>query len=116
VRIAYHTVIGLVFVGLVVLHLVQRRRTVALMANRLLRARTLLERRVRLAISDLVLIFLTLNVLISGILDWRRGEPIQLPLPAPFYRWHLDSGLALVIYVAVHIWHRRRRFRRSTIR
>ena len=116
VRIAYHTVVGLVFVGLVVVHLVQRRRTVARLANQLVRARTFIERRIRLAVSDLILLFITLNVLLSGILDWSRGEPIQLPLPAPFYRWHLDSGLALVIYLAVHIWHRRKRFRRSTIR
>jgi hypothetical protein len=116
VRIAYHTVVGLVFVGLVVVHLVQRRRTVARLANQLVRARTFIERRIRLAVSDLLLLFITLNVLLSGILDWSRGEPIQLPLPAPFYRWHLDSGLALVIYLAVHVWHRRKRFRRSTIR
>jgi hypothetical protein len=115
VRIAYHTVVGLVFVGLVVVHLVQRRRTVARTA-RLIRVRTFVERRIRLAISDLLLLFITVNVLLSGILDWSRGEPIQLPLPPPFYRWHLDSGLALVIYLAVHIWHRRKRFRRSTIR
>ena len=116
VRIAYHTVVGLVFVGLVVVHLVQRRRTVARMATRLVRARTFGERTIRLAVSDLILLFITLNVLLSGILDWSRGEPIQLPLPPPFYRWHLDSGLALVIYLAVHVWHRRKRFRRSTIR
>ncbi len=116
VRIAYHTVVGLVFVGLAVVHLVQRRRTVARMANQLVRARRLIEPRTRLAVSDLLLLFITLNVLMSGILDWSRGGPIQLPLPAPFYRWHLDSGLALVIYLAVHVWHRRKRFRRSTIR
>src|SRR5580698_8049460 len=57
VRIAYHTVVGLVFVGLVVVHLVQRRRTVARMAARLIRVRTFVERRIRLAISDLLLLF-----------------------------------------------------------
>lgn len=115
-RIAYHTVVGLVFVGLVIVHLVQRRRTVVRMANQLVRARTFLERRIRLAVSDCILLLIMLNVLLSGILDWSRGGPTQLPLPAPFYRWHLDSGVALVIYLAVHIWRRRRRFRRSTIR
>jgi hypothetical protein len=116
VRIAYHTVAGLAFIGLVVVHLVQRRHTVARMANQLVRPRTFVKRRIRLAVSDLLLLFITLNVLLSGVLDWSRGEPIQLPLPAPFYRWHLDSGLALIIYLAVHVWHRRKRFRRSTIR
>ncbi len=86
------------------------------MATQLVRTRTFIERRIRLAVSDLVLVFITLNVLVSGILDWSRGAPLQIPLPAPLYRWHLDSGIALVIYLAVHVWHRRKRFRRSTIR
>lgn len=116
VRVAIHTVVGLVFVGLVVVHLVQRRRTIARMATQIVWARSFGERRIRLAISDLVLLFITLNVLVSGIVDWSRGAPTQLPLPAPFYRWHLDSGLALVIYLAVHVWRRRKRLYRSTIR
>jgi hypothetical protein len=116
VRSAYHIVVGLVFVGLVVVHLVQRRRTVARLAAQLVHARALVKRRIRLAVSDLLLFFIMLNVLLSGIQDWSRGEPTQLPLPAPFYRWHLDSGIALVIYLAVHVWHRRKRLRRSTIR
>jgi hypothetical protein len=116
VRIAYHAVVGLVFVGLVVVHLAQRRRTLARLASGLVRARTYAERRFGLALSDLVLGFITLNVLVSGILDWNRGSPIQLPLPAPFWRWHLDSGAALVIYLVVHVTRRRKRLRRSLIR
>jgi hypothetical protein len=116
VRVAYHTVVGLVFVGLVVVHLAQRRRTIVRMAAPIVRARTIVKRRMRLVSSDLVLLFLTLNVLVSGIVDWGRGAPTQLPLPAPFSRWHLDSGLALVIYLAVHVWRRRKRLQRSTIR
>jgi heme exporter protein D len=116
VRIAIHTDVGLVFVGLVVVHLAQRRRTLARMATQLARARTFVEQRIRLAVSDVLLLFITLNVLVSGILDWRRGVPIQLPLPRPFGRWHLDSGLVLVVYLAVHVWRRRKRLRRSTIR
>lgn len=115
-RIAIHTDVGLVFVGLVAVHLAQRRRTLARMATQLARARTILERRIRLAVSDLLLLVVTVNVLVSGILDWNRGAPIQLPLPKPFYRWHLDSGLVLVIYLAVHVWHRKKRLRSSTIR
>lgn len=116
VRVALHTDVGLVFVGLVVIHLAQRRRTIARMAIQIARARTLVERRIRLAVSDLLLLIITLNVLVSGIVDWNRGTPTRLPLPKPFYRWHLDSGLVLIIYLAVHIWHRRKRLRRSTIR
>ena len=115
-RIAIHTDVGLVFVGLVAVHLAQRRRTLARMATRIVRARTIAERGIRLAVSDLLLLFITLNVLVSGILDWNRGAPIQLPLPGPFGRWHALSALALVIYLTVHIWRRRKRLRRSTIR
>ncbi|HTX63678.1 MAG TPA: hypothetical protein VMD28_08555 [Acidimicrobiales bacterium] len=116
IRIAFHTDVGLVFVGLVCVHLVQRRRTLARMTSRLVRARRFVERRVRLATSDLVLLLLTLNVFVSGVVDWSRGTPTQLPLPVPFDRWHLDSGLALVVYLAVHVWRRRNRLWRSTIR
>ena len=115
IRNAIHADIGLVFVGLVVVHLLQRRRTVARMMSQLTRVRSFAERRLRLAGSDLLLAFITLNVLVSGVLDWGRGEPIQLPLPRPFDRWHLLSGVALVIYLIVHVWHRRKRLRRSTI-
>jgi heme exporter protein D len=115
IRNAIHADIGLVFVGLVVVHLAQRRRTVARMMSQLARAKSFAERRIRLVASDVILAFLTLNVLISGVLDWRRGEPIQLPLPAPFDRWHLLSSVALVVYLVVHVWRRRKRLRRSTI-
>ena len=116
VRIAYHADVGLVFVGLVVVHLAQRRRTIARMVSHIVGARKLVERRIRLAVSDLLLLFIAVNVLFSGIVDWSRGGPTQLPFPEPFTRWHLDSGLALVIYLGVHVWRRRKRLRRSTIR
>jgi hypothetical protein len=116
IRNAIHADIGLVFVGLVVLHLLQRRHTVARMMSQLTRARSFAERRLRLAGSDLLLAFITLNVLVSGILDWNRGEPTELPLvPRPFNRWHFLSGVALVLYLIFHVWHRRKRLARSTI-
>jgi hypothetical protein len=116
VRIAIHTDVGLVFVALVAVHLAQRPRALARIATRTVQARTIAERAIRLAASDLLLLFLTLNVLISGVLDWNRGVPIQLPIPGPFGRWHAISGLALIVYLAVHVWRRRKRLRRSTIR
>jgi hypothetical protein len=115
IRNAIHADIGLAFAGLVVVHLAQRRRTVTRMMSQLVRAKSFAERRIRLVASDLILAFLTLNVLVSGVLDWSRGEPIQLPLPPPFDRWHLLSSVALVIYLVVHVWRRRKRLRRSTI-
>jgi hypothetical protein len=116
VRVAYHADVGLAFVGLVLVHLVQRRYTLARMAKGILRARTFAERTIRLALSDAVLFIITVNVLVSGIVDWSHGAPTRVPLPQPFSRWHLDSGLVLVIYLVVHVWRRRRRLRRSTIR
>jgi hypothetical protein len=86
------------------------------MATRIVRARTVAGRGIRLTVSDLLLLFITLNVLVSGVVDWDRGTPVQLPLPGPFGRWHAISGLALIVYLAVHVWRRRKRLRRSTIR
>ena len=45
VRVAFHSDVGLVFVGLVAVHLVQRRRTIARMATQLVRVRTFVERK-----------------------------------------------------------------------
>lgn len=116
IRNAIHADIGLVFVGLVVVHLLQRRHTVARMVSQLTRVRSFAEWRLRLAGSDLLLAFITLNVLVSGVLDWNRGAPIALPVvPRPFNRWHLLAGVVLVIYLIVHVWRRRTRLRRSTI-
>jgi hypothetical protein len=115
VRIAIHTDVGLAFAGLVLVHLAQRRRTIAQMVTQLSRARAFVERRIRLGGSVLLLGFITLSVLVSGILDWSRGTPVPLPLPRPFSRWHLLSGFVLVIYLVVHVWRRRKRLRRSVI-
>ena len=116
VRLAYHTVVGLIFVGLVGVHLIQRRHTIARMATQLVRNRKPVERRLRLTVSDLILFFITMNVLVSGIVDWGRGSPTRVPLPMPFQRWHADAAAALVIYLIVHVVRRRKRLRRSRIR
>jgi hypothetical protein len=115
---AYHLAVGFVFVGLVVIHLAQRRRTVARLANQFVHVTRFVESWFRLACSDLVLLFITANVLISGIVDWQRGTPTMLPgpLPTPLHRWHLLSAIVLVIYLVVHVARRRKRLWRSTIR
>jgi hypothetical protein len=117
VRIAFHADVGLAFVGLVLIHLAQRRHTIARWASQLAGLRPRAERVMRRISSDTILGLLTLNVLISGIVDWSRGQPTLLPfLPLPFDRWHLLSGVVLVVYLVVHVSRRRKRLRRSVIR
>jgi len=116
IRNAIHADVGLVFAGLVIVHLAQRRHRIARMLAKLGRLRPGVERELRLLASDAILTFITINVVISGILDWGRGAPLLLPIPPPFDRWHLTSSAVLVVYLAVHVSRRWKRLRRSTIR
>jgi hypothetical protein len=114
---AIHADVGLAFAGLVIVHLAQRRHRIAGMFARLRGARRRIARELRLLASDAILAFITVNVVVSGILDWNRGAPLLLPLlPAPFDRWHLLSSAVLVVYLVVHVARRWKRLRRSTIR
>jgi hypothetical protein len=116
VRNAIHADVGLVFAGLVVVHLAQRRHRIARMIAQLTRHRQRVESELRLLASDAILTFVTINVVLSGILDWGRGAPLLLPLPQPFDRWHLVSSAVLVVYLVVHVSRRWKRLRMSTIR
>ena len=116
IRNAIHADVGLAFAGLVVVHLAQRRHRIARMLAQLMRLRPRVEREIRLLTSDAILTFITINVVVSGIVDWGRGSPSLLPLPRPFDRWHLTSSAVLVVYLAVHVACRWKRLRRSTIR
>ena len=114
---AIHADVGLAFAGLVVVHLVQRRRRIAGMFARLWGFRRRVARELRLLASDAILAFVTVNVVVSGILDWNRGAPLLLPvLPRPFDRWHLLSSVVLVVYLIIHVSRRWKHLRRSTIR
>jgi hypothetical protein len=117
IRIAIHADVGLVFAGLVIVHLAQRRHRIAGMFARLRGFRRRVARELRLLASDAILAFVTVNVVASGILDWNRGAPLLLPLlPPPFGRWHLLSSAVLVVYLVIHVSRRWRRLRRSAIR
>src|SRR6516225_850711 len=117
IRNAIHADVGLAFAGLVIVHLAQRRHRIAGMLARLWGFRRRVLRELRLLASDAILAFITVNVVVSGILDWNRGAPLLLPvLPRPFDRWHLLSSVALVVYLVIHVSRRWRRLRRSTIR
>ena len=116
IRNAIHADVGLAFAGLVVVHLAQRRHRIARMLAQLIRLRPRVERELRLLASDTILAFVTINVVVSGILDWGRGAPLLLPVPQPLDRWHLTSSVVLVVYLAIHVARRWKRLRRSTIR
>jgi hypothetical protein len=116
-----HLVVGLAFVGLAGMHLVQRRHTVTRLLTRLGRSRTWLTRQGRLAWFDLILVALTLNVLASGTDDWLSGNPVILHprgvgIPFRDIGWHVLSALVVLGYLVVHVVRRRGRLRRSAIR
>ena len=116
IRNAIHADVGLAFAGLVVVHLAQRRHRIARMLAQLIRLRPRVERELRLLASDTILAFVTINVVVSGMLDWGRGAPLLLPVPQPLDRWHLTSSVVLVVCLAFHVGRRWKRLRRSTIR
>jgi hypothetical protein len=116
-----HVVVGLVFVALVGLHVLQRRHTVARLVAHLGRARTWLTRRGRLAWSDAVFALLTVNVLISGTYDFVTGEKVQLRprqvgIPFRDVGWHASAAILLLGYLIVHVARRWGRLRRSVVR
>jgi hypothetical protein len=117
IRNAIHADVGLVFASLVIVHLAQRRHRIARMFAQLRRFRRRVARELGRSVSDAILAFVTVNVVVSGILDWDRGAPLLLPLlPPPFDRWHMLSSVVLVVYLAIHVSRRWKRLRRSTIR
>ena len=122
VLLMVHIVVGLVFGALVIVHLAQRRRTTSRLAVQLARVRSWFTPRGRLAFSDMILAFLTLNVLLSCIVHMTgrhgTGFPLQaIPgIPIPAVPWHVDSSVALVVYLLVHTLRRKGRLRRSQVR
>jgi hypothetical protein len=116
-----HLVVGSVFVGLVVVHVVQRRHTVARLLANLGRAKTWVRRRGRLAWSDLILALLTINVLVSGTYDLATGNqvilhPRSIGIPFRDIGWHVSAALLLLASLCVHVARRWGRIRRSVIR
>lgn len=104
IRNAIHADVGLAFAGLVIVHLTQRRHRIAGMLARLWGFRRRVARELRLLASDAILAFITVNVVVSGVLDWNRGAPLLLPvLPQPFDRWHLLASAVLVVYLVIHV-------------
>jgi len=113
-----HSIIGLLVLGLVIVHLTQRRRTVRRLFARLFRGRNKVAHEVRLAWSDSILMVLTLNAIVSGTVDFVVGHTVSLSIPGPYIlqKWHAMSVLVLLVYVIVHVSRRRKRLRTSRIR
>src|SRR5215471_6330214 len=79
IRNAIHADVGLAFAGLVIVHLAQRRHRIAGMFARLWGFRRWVMRKLRLLASDAILAFVTVNVVVSGILDWNREPHCSCP-------------------------------------
>jgi len=116
-----HLVIGLAFVALAVVHVVQRRHTVARLLGNLGHTRTWFRRRGRLAWSDVILALLALSVLASGTYDALSGtqvilHPRAMGIPIRDIGWHVLSAIVLLVYLCVHVARRWGRIRHSAIR
>ena len=113
-----HSILGGLVLCLVVVHLVQRRQTVGRLARRLVRVTARIPVQTRIALSDLILLLLTLNAMASGLVDYLDGTTTLLPISGPsrFLKWHADAVIVLLVYVTVHVVRRRHRLRGSHIR
>jgi hypothetical protein len=119
--ITIHVIFGVWFIAMMLLHLFQRRRTIKTLLRRLFGAQTRSRAASRLAISDIILELLVLNVLVSGVVDGVNHHATQFPLanvlhlPPGLSQWHKLAAIILVVYVTVHIIRRRKRLRHSHI-
>jgi hypothetical protein len=106
--LSIHIIVGLLLILFVVAHLVQRRRISTTLARRLTRLTSLHGRGGRMALSDAVLLALTVAMLISGFVDVALGHPTRV-------RWHAIFGVVLALYLLVHTIRRRSRLRSSRV-
>jgi hypothetical protein len=107
--LALHILFGLGFVAFVAVHLAQRRRIGRRLIGQLSAAWRLERGATRLALSDALLLVLTVGMLASGLWDWLDGHPTRI-------RWHAITGVLLAGYLLVHTVRRRRRLRASRVR
>ena len=112
-------IFGVLFMVVLLCHFFQRRRIIKSLLKRLVGAQTRVRVTTRLAISDIILELLVLNVLVSGIIDGVHHQATELPsalgLPPGLSQWHKLAAFVLVIYATVHFVRRRKRLRRSHI-
>jgi hypothetical protein len=119
--ITIHVIFGVLFMVTLLFHFFQRRRTITSLLKRLVGVQTRTRATTRLAVSDVVLELLVLNVLVSGVVDGVQHHATQIPfateigLPPGLSQWHKLAAIVLVVYATVHIIRRRKRLRRSHI-
>jgi len=119
--ITIHVIFGVLFMVMMLFHLFQRRRTIKSMLRRLIGVQTRARATTRLALSDIILELLVLNVLVSGTVDVLNHHSTQMPLatviglPPGLSQWHKLAAIVLVVYATVHVIRRRKRLRRSHI-
>jgi hypothetical protein len=119
--ITIHVIFGVLFMVMLLFHLFQRRRTITTLLKRLLGRHSRTRTATRLAVSDIILELLVLNVFASGIVDGVNHQATQMPLaaaiglPPGLSQWHKLAAIVLVVYATVHIVRRRKRLRRSHI-
>jgi hypothetical protein len=119
--ITIHVIFGVWFIVMMLMHLFQRRRTIKSLLKRLAGFQPRTRSTTRLAISDVIFELLTLNVLVSGIVDILKHHSTQFPLAASLHlppgldQWHKLAAIVFVVYAIVHVTRRRKRLRRSHI-
>jgi hypothetical protein len=119
--ITLHVIFGVVFMVMLLFHFFQRRRIITSLLKRLIGVQSRVRVTTRLAVSDIILELLVLNVLASGIVDGVHHQATQFPLasalglPPGLSQWHKLAAIVLVVYATAHVIRRRNRLRRSHI-
>jgi len=119
--ITLHVIFGVVFMVMLLFHFFQRRRIIKSLLKRFVGVQSRARATTRLAVSDIILELLVLNVLVSGIVDAVNHQATQFPLasgiglPAGLSQWHKLAAIIFVVYATVHVIRRRKRLRRSHI-
>lgn len=112
-----HIAFGLLFGGLVIAHLRHRHRMISVLLGDIRHFAKWITPRGRMAWADVVLLFVTVNVVVSGFFDYFEHRPVMITtgIMNPI-RWHVVSSLVLLVLLVVHTLRRWRRLRTSHVR
>jgi ABC-type multidrug transport system fused ATPase/permease subunit len=90
-----HILFGLIFIPFVIFHLWQRKDLISVLLKQLRKLEKITSQLSKKAFTDLLLAFLVLGMLVSGIWDWKLGHPTKI-------RWHAIFGVLLAAHLLVH--------------